>query len=177
MTSKVIQCHIRPLLCENHSGTFIYGPIFIKICIIMKTQFFHKCHYGEVMEKFFDFFTLKPSDLTTNLTYVLMDNFCPCFQSDVTKHILQQYGQLSRDMARVEQNMAGIHSTLYTIQASLPRVRIQGYTFYTIHYTSQSTQGKNIGVFILHYMYTLQRIYIDKLNTKIVISQILLMFL
>ena len=50
---------------------------------IMKTQFFHKiiydlkCHFY-VMEKFCDFFTLRPSDLITTLTYVLMDNFCPC---------------------------------------------------------------------------------------------------
>ena len=26
-------------------------------------------------------FTLRPSDLNTTLTYVLMDNFCPCFMS------------------------------------------------------------------------------------------------
>ena len=25
------------------------------------------------------FFTFRPSDLFTTLTYVLMDNFCPCF--------------------------------------------------------------------------------------------------
>ena len=31
------------------------------------------------MEKFGDFFTLRPFDLITTLTYVLMDNFCPCF--------------------------------------------------------------------------------------------------
>ena len=32
-----------------------------------------------VMEKFCDFFTIiRPSDLITTLTYVLMDNFCPC---------------------------------------------------------------------------------------------------
>ena len=84
MTSKVIEGHIRPLLCENHSGTFVYGPIFMKICInanIMKTQFFHKCYYY-VMEKCC---TSKPSDLTTTLTYVLMDNFCPCFIKDQQK--------------------------------------------------------------------------------------------
>ena len=33
------------------------------------------------MEKFCDFFTLRPSDLNITLTYVLMDNFCPCFIS------------------------------------------------------------------------------------------------
>jgi len=43
-------------------------------------------------------------------------------QNDVTKHVLLQYGELSRGMARLEQNLAGIHSTLYSIQASLPRV-------------------------------------------------------
>ena len=31
-----------------------------------------------VMEKFCDFFTLWTSDLSTTLTYVLMDNFSPC---------------------------------------------------------------------------------------------------
>ena len=31
------------------------------------------------MEKFCDFLTLRPSDLITILTYVLMDKFCPCF--------------------------------------------------------------------------------------------------
>ena len=30
------------------------------------------------MKKFCDLFTLRPSDLITTLTYVLMDNFCPC---------------------------------------------------------------------------------------------------
>ena len=31
------------------------------------------------MEKLWDFFTLIPSDLITTLTYVIMDNLCPCF--------------------------------------------------------------------------------------------------
>ena len=54
------------------------------IANIMKTQFLIKiifdlkCHFY-VIEKFCDFFTLGPSDLITILTYVLMDNFCPCF--------------------------------------------------------------------------------------------------
>ena len=86
MTSKVIQGHIRPLLCQNHSSTFVYGPILIKICMnanIKKTHFFLKyydlkCHFY-VMEKFCIFLTLRPFDLITSLTYVLMDNFCPCF--------------------------------------------------------------------------------------------------
>ena len=33
-----------------------------------------------VIEKFCDFFTLRPSGLITTLTYILMDNFCPCFR-------------------------------------------------------------------------------------------------
>ena len=32
-----------------------------------------------IMEKFCDFFTLRPSDLFTNFTYIFMHNFCPCF--------------------------------------------------------------------------------------------------
>ena len=44
---------------------------------IMKTHFFHKIIYDlkyhfYVMEKF--------SDLISTLTYVLMENFCPCFK-------------------------------------------------------------------------------------------------
>ena len=48
MTLKVMQRHKRPLLCQNHSRTFVYEPIFIKICMnanSMKTQFFHKMKY------------------------------------------------------------------------------------------------------------------------------------
>ena len=48
----------------------------------MNTQFFHKiiydlkCNfYVIVIEKFYDFFTLRPYDLITTLTYVLMDIF------------------------------------------------------------------------------------------------------
>ena len=38
------------------------------------------------MAKFCDFTTLRPSDLITTLTYVLMDNFYPCFSvSDMKK--------------------------------------------------------------------------------------------
>ena len=53
----------------------------MKVCMnanIIKTQFFHKCH-SYAIEKFSDFFILTPSDLITTLTYILMDNFCPCF--------------------------------------------------------------------------------------------------
>ena len=42
MTLKVMQGHKRPLLCQKRSRTFVYGPIFMKICMnanIMKTQF------------------------------------------------------------------------------------------------------------------------------------------
>ena len=72
MTSNVIQGYIRPFVYQNLSSTFVYRPISTIICInanIMKIQFFHKCPeislvcYGEV------FFTLRPSDLITTLTY------------------------------------------------------------------------------------------------------------
>ena len=45
---------------------------------LMNSQFCHNCHFYD-MEKFCDFFTLRPSYLITFLIYVLMDNFCPCF--------------------------------------------------------------------------------------------------
>ena len=63
-TQKVIQDHIRPPLCQNHSSNFVRMQISwnnIKIYVI---------------EKFCDFFfTWRPSDLNTTLTYILMDNF------------------------------------------------------------------------------------------------------
>ena len=54
MALKVIQDHIRPPLCQNHSSTFVYVPILMKVCMTANI-------------------------INTTLTYVLMDNFCPCF--------------------------------------------------------------------------------------------------
>ena len=33
MTLKVIQGHMRPPLCQNHTSTFVYGSILMKICM------------------------------------------------------------------------------------------------------------------------------------------------
>ena len=64
MTSKVIQGHIRLLVSQNLSSTFVYGPILIENFMnanIMKTQLFYKiiydlkCHFY-VMEKFVFFY-------------------------------------------------------------------------------------------------------------------------
>ena len=41
----------------------------------MKTQFFHNVTL--MLSK--RFFILRPSDLITTLTNILLDNFCPCF--------------------------------------------------------------------------------------------------
>ena len=71
MICKVIQSHI----CQNHCSTFVNGPISMKIGI---TIYDLKCHFY-IIEKFCDFFTLRHSDQNTTLTYILMDNFCPCF--------------------------------------------------------------------------------------------------
>ena len=73
---------------RSYKTTFMLKSLFhirlwtdlIKICInanIMKfmTQFFNKCHFY-VIEFFCD---LRPSNLIITLTYVLMDNFCPCY--------------------------------------------------------------------------------------------------
>ena len=75
---------MRPLLCQNHSSKFVYGEILIKICMndnIVKIQFFHKVIWNVtfMLWKSFVIFLLIHSDLITTLTYVLMDNFCPCF--------------------------------------------------------------------------------------------------
>ena len=71
MTSKVIQGHIIPLSFQ----------------IILAHSFMNKMSFY-VIEKFSD---ILPSDLKTTLTYVPMDNFCPCFlnsgENISTKHI------------------------------------------------------------------------------------------
>ena len=45
----------------------------------MKQHYFIEVGHSYVMARFCDFFTFKPSDLITTLTYVLMDNFCSGF--------------------------------------------------------------------------------------------------
>ena len=85
--SEVIQGHIRIFLCQNHSSTLFYGPILMKNCMnadIMKTPFLKiiydlKCNFY-VMEKFCDSFTLRTCELITTLTYIHLDNFCPCLK-------------------------------------------------------------------------------------------------
>ena len=81
IASEVIQGHMRPLLWQNHSSTCVYGPILMKLCMnanIMKTHFFINIFFM-LCRSFVIFFTLRPSDLITSLTYVLVDNFFPCF--------------------------------------------------------------------------------------------------
>ena len=52
---------------------------------IMRTQIIHKIKYALI------FFTFRSSDLMTTLTYVLMDNFCPCFALKLRKLRLRNY--------------------------------------------------------------------------------------
>ena len=82
MTSKVNQGHIWPFLWQNHSSIFVYRPILMKICIninIMKTKYMARNVTFMLWRCFVIFLNLISSDLITTLTYVLMDNCCPCF--------------------------------------------------------------------------------------------------
>ena len=47
------------------------------------------------MDKFWDSFTFRPSDLNTTLTYVLMDKFCPCFFSSLKQNVEKCLRKLS----------------------------------------------------------------------------------
>ena len=49
----------------------------------------HKLHFY-VLERFCDFFACSPSDENTTLTYVLMDNFCPCLLSGRDKNLFNK---------------------------------------------------------------------------------------
>ena len=75
MTSKIIESHIMPPLCQNLSSTFVHEQNMVKIN--MKTQFFHKMKYGlkdsfYVTERFCDLIIFY---LIITLTYVTMDKF------------------------------------------------------------------------------------------------------
>ena len=66
MTSKVIQGHMRPLLCQNNSSQFVYGPILKKNGMnanIMKIQFFINYITFMLLRSFviFDFKTFRPN--------------------------------------------------------------------------------------------------------------------
>ena len=50
---------------KSFNSILIYGPVLMKICM----------NKNYVMEKFCDFFTLRPFDLIITLTYVLMETF------------------------------------------------------------------------------------------------------
>jgi hypothetical protein len=78
MTSKVIQGHKRPILCENHSSTFVYGPILMKFCMntnIMKTQYMTSNITFILWRSYAIFFTLRPFVLIKALTYFLWTTF------------------------------------------------------------------------------------------------------
>ena len=82
MTSKVIKGHVRPLLCQNPSSTFVYGPILLKIYLnvnIMKTQFFIKSYITWNV-------TLK---LWITFVFFCFEPFWPNYNLD-----LRSYGQL-----------------------------------------------------------------------------------
>ena len=68
MTLKVIQGDIRHLYVKIILAHSLMDRFWWKFIWI---------HFY-VMEKLFDSFTLRPSDLNTTLTFVLMDNFCSC---------------------------------------------------------------------------------------------------
>ena len=79
MTSQVFKGH------NNPSGTLIYEIMEILwMLILWRRKFFMALNmtssHFNVIERFRDFFTFRPSDLITTLTYVLMDNCCPCLR-------------------------------------------------------------------------------------------------
>ena len=104
MTSEVIQGHIKPLLCQDHSGTFVYGLILMKICMnanIMKTQFFHKkifdlkCHFY-VIDKLYDFIFFKTFLPNYNLYIRSYGQIFPCFINKLKNKSLLHDSKLSQ---------------------------------------------------------------------------------
>ena len=121
MTSKVTQGHKR---WHFYSKKYLFklyqtwdeclhykDTIFMKghILLIWLNFFFHihlstevwvkvTCHHFYAMERLRGFLTFRFSDLMTTFTYILMDNFYPCFHlwfnifpCDCIKHILHSH--------------------------------------------------------------------------------------
>ena len=91
------------IFMPNLSSTLVNWPILMKICKnanIKNTQFFHKIIYDlkfhfMLWRRFVFFFTLRPSDLITTLTYVLMDIFLSlCFTTWNLKGLKQIEGKI-----------------------------------------------------------------------------------
>ena len=82
MTLKVIQCHKRPPLCQYHASTFVFELILMKVCmnvVIMNTQFL-SLNKTFILLRSFVFFTLRPFDVNTTLTFF----YTPCNQCKLT---------------------------------------------------------------------------------------------
>ena len=73
-----MQGHIRPILCQNHSSTFVYGPILMKIFMNAIELYMTWNITLMLWRSIVVCFTLRHSDLITTLTYILIDKFCPC---------------------------------------------------------------------------------------------------
>ena len=151
-----LHCRIRPLLCQTHASTFVYRPILMKICInanIMKTQYLHriiydlKCYF-HVMKKDCAFSTLRPSDLITTLTYVLMDNLCPClvkFSTSLKFLKLERMGSLNKK--GFKKFNFKIHTwELYLLKFLLGRGYIRPINF-TVHIRTTSSYNWTTFVF------------------------------
>ena len=80
MTSKVIQGHIRSLIYQNHFSSFVYGPILMKTFMnanVMGRQYM-TWNVTFLLWRSFLIFNFKTFYPNYNITYVLMDIFCPC---------------------------------------------------------------------------------------------------
>ena len=61
---------------------------------IIKIYIFPGRKLGHAIDRLRDFFTFRPSYLIITLTYVLMDNICPCFYNTYILHPMDSLGLL-----------------------------------------------------------------------------------
>ena len=67
----------------------------MKLCIaleVIKGQF-----YIEISDLYY-FFLIRPSYLITTMTYILMNNFCPCFKGKIAELMEENRGKGPRDL-------------------------------------------------------------------------------
>ena len=77
MTSEVIEDHVRPPFYKKN--TFLFDALIMKAQILTKLSMTSKVTVM-LWRYFMISFTCRPFDLITTLNYVLLENFCPCFE-------------------------------------------------------------------------------------------------
>ena len=92
MTSEAIEDHISTPLISKSTELFEFLFVIEShqnykwMLILWRHKVFIKWSmYSKATFVLFSYFCFRPSDLIITMTYVIIDNFCPCFIGDYNK--------------------------------------------------------------------------------------------